>query len=824
MASDSTNDIKYKDDFNIDKALDDFYPHFVKIQRRENSPLNEEEELSNNIFFELNKEGNILFSKSPRLRYLGFSKEYAERGINIDEIFPDDYKELLNNIASIKTSNDVVIKEYDLTNVLNETFLFKVHIKGIFEDNNIIGYKGILSNVNTEQEQKRTAKKNKSLIKCLFTDSSDAKAVTNRDGKVIFINEKFTELFGYSEQETIGKNILDLIVPEEYKAEAEQHINLVLESQRVTKQTIRKNKVGNKLYVSLSSSYIFEEDQYEEVIVSYSDITRERRLNILQKVLYNISSSVLTLPNINEFYGLICKEFNELWLTDNFFIALYDKETESISLPYFVDEKDKFEKVPVKQTLTGWVILNKKPVLLKKEDIKNLEKYDLVKLIGSPCAVWMGVPLEINGNILGIICLQDYYDENRYTEDDLTLLDYVSKHIAIALDRRFLLDNLNEAKNAAEKASMAKQSFLSTMSHEIRTPLNEVIGIANILSEENTRPEMDDYLKSLIFSSNHLLALVNDVLDYSKIEAGKIVLERLTFNMNDYLHELERAYTIRANTKGLSFNLIKEGDIPLYVIGDQVRLNQVVSNLFSNALKFTKDGYINLIVKEKEKQHDEVTLEFSMQDTGIGIEPDKLEAIFEDFTQASLSTTRQYGGTGLGLAICKKLVELFGSQITVESEVGKGSTFTFDIKLQLSEYQSDDGATEVAAYLLKGKKILLAEDNKINSLVANRMLSKWGVELTHAENGKIAVEKVLQGDYDLILMDLHMPVMDGIEAAKIIRASEDPKIKNIPIIALSAVTSSDCQEEVKDVRFDDFVLKPFKPENLFNVVSLHLLK
>ena len=556
----------------------------------------------------------------------------------------------------------------------------------------------------------------------------------------------------------------------------------------------------------------------------YRDITSERKNLLLQEILFNISSAALKQYDIKEIYPIIVHELSKIWDTNNFFIALYDKTSETLSLPFFADEKDNFYEIPTKKTITGWVINNNKSVLLKENDLKILEEAGDVDLVGTPCKVWMGVPLKVENNIIGVMCLQDYNDENKFSHDDLYVLDFIANQIAIALQRRMMLDNLIIARQKAEEAAQSKQFFMSTMSHEIRTPLNEVIGITNLLLQGNPREDQMDFIKTLKFSGNHLLTLVNDVLDYNKMESGKLVFEQTQFNLSDFLDEILRSYSFRSRAKHLSFDIRKGNNIPAEVFGDPIRLNQILSNLLSNALKFTNKGSITVTVKELNRVNNQSKLEFAISDTGIGITKDKHSLIFESFTQASPDTTRHFGGTGLGLAICKKLIELQGGSITVESEPDKGSTFRFVLTLGVSVKGGQAKTTEIKEDYsgLEGKKILVAEDNKINFFVANKFLIGWGIIVTHAENGKLALEELEKNDFDLILMDLHMPVMDGLEATRIIRSSENEKIRDIPIVALTAAIMSENHDKIDDLNINDYVLKPFKPHDLFDRIKKHI--
>jgi CheY-like chemotaxis protein/anti-sigma regulatory factor (Ser/Thr protein kinase) len=285
-----------------------------------------------------------------------------------------------------------------------------------------------------------------------------------------------------------------------------------------------------------------------------------------------------------------------------------------------------------------------------------------------------------------------------------------------------------------------------------------------------------------------------------------------------------RTYSFRSRSKNLEFDIVKTTDLPEEVVGDSIRLNQILSNLLSNALKFTQKGGIHVCLKLLERTCNKAMIEFLVKDTGLGIPRDKQEMIFESFTQASPDTSRHYGGTGLGLSICKKLVELQGGEISVDSEPGKGSIFRFVLPFVIPEkgekMQPGEGSEVYTG--LEGKRILIAEDNKINFFVANKFLIGWGVSVTHAENGKIALDILEKEDFDLVIMDLHMPVLDGVEATRIIRKSTDPRINSIPVVALTAAIMSESQDKIDDLNINDYVLKPFKPRDLFDKIKKNI--
>lgn len=665
----------------------------------------------------------------------------------------------------------------------------------------------------------------KVFLEHIYDTIPSAIVITNPEGIVTMINREFTDLFGYTSEEAVNRDIDDLVVPDDLKEEAKQIDRLAQKRVKQVRQTTRVSKTGKSMYVYLVASAIIINDETAAFMGFYRDITAERRNQLYQEILYNISNAALKQFDIQEVYPVIVHELSKIWDTNNFFIALYDQSKETLSLPFFSDEKDSFYEIPTTRTITGWVIKQKRSVLLREKEMKELEDAGEIELIGTPCKIWMGVPLRVDNNIIGVMCLQDYNDEDKFKNDDLYAMEFIANQIAMTLQRRLMLDNLINARQKAEEAAQMKQQFMSTMSHEIRTPLNEVIGITNLLLQGNPREDQMDFINTLKFSGNHLLTLVNDVLDYNKMDSGKVVFEERQFNLSEFLEDIMRSYLFRSKAKNLKFDIIKLGILPSEVVGDSIRLNQILSNLLSNALKFTNSGSIAVRIREIAKTDSKTTLEFAVSDTGIGIPKDKHNLVFESFIQASADTTRQFGGTGLGLSICKKLVELQGGSISLESEPGKGSTFRFVLTFGIPEAMQTSSPAEKqeTSYAgLEGKRILVAEDNKVNFFVANKFLVSWGVQVTHAENGQLALDCLKNQEFDMVLMDLHMPVLDGIEATRMIRNSESEKLRDIPIVALTAAIMSENVNKIEDLHINDYVLKPFKPHDLFERIKRNI--
>jgi len=402
-------------------------------------------------------------------------------------------------------------------------------------------------------------------------------------------------------------------------------------------------------------------------------------------------------------------------------------------------------------------------------------------------------------------------------------------------DMRKVESDLRLARDAAEESTRAKSEFLANMSHEIRTPMNGVLGMLHLLSKTELQPTQEVYVKKTLYSANNLLRIIDDILDFSKIEAGKLEIEQAPFRLRDICDDLHTVFSAKITEKGLNFH-VKADNLPdTTIIGDPLRLKQVLFNLLSNALKFTEKGDICVNITQNQQENGQIQCRFVVRDTGIGMTQEQLERLFSAFTQADASTTRKYGGTGLGLAISKNLVQMMHGEIWAESTPGEGTAFIFTVLFGKVDETMENGKTDAIpaqATLCSENQgntesphpdkknpgsILLVEDNEINQIIAQELLRKAGYMVEIASNGQEAVHMVKQKHFDLVLMDIQMPIMDGLAATREIR--NENAFHNLPIVAMSAHAMAGDKEKSINSGMNDHITKPISPDILYATVD-----
>ena len=370
-------------------------------------------------------------------------------------------------------------------------------------------------------------------------------------------------------------------------------------------------------------------------------------------------------------------------------------------------------------------------------------------------------------------------------------------------------------KEKAERAFKSRNEFLSTVSHELRTPLNAIIGITHLLIEDNPKKSQENYLTSLQFSGEYLLDFINQILEYNKLESGHFQVENSNFSIFELAKKIEKSLITQAKSKNDSLQFEVDSEIPNNLIGDHVKLSQILLNLITNAIKFTENGEVKVAIKLLSINKHVVFIYFEVSDTGIGIPEDKLEAVFESFSQGSVEINRKYGGTGLGLNIVKKLVEILGGKIKLESKMGHGTTFSFVLNFSIGDEIPFSQEKKYDPTKLADKKILLVEDNKINQMVISKMLENKKMICSIAETGEEGVELAKNKNYDLILMDIHLPGISGTTATENIRTFD----KETPIVALTAISLDENREMLLSFGMNEVITKPFNPEDFYRIIA-----
>ncbi|MFZ1527934.1 MAG: PAS domain S-box protein [Ferruginibacter sp.] len=737
--------------------------------------------ISDVFFVYDNKSKKYLFISPNCRKVLGADPEFFYGGKNYTEQFvhPED-RHMLE--ACLHNASLGISYELDYRVVINgETrWLNKKSYPVYGKESEVFKLSGSITDITERKEAEESLRKSEYKFRDIFENTDELiQSIDLASGKFNYVNPAWLKTFGYTEQEVAALNFKDLVDPASHEACAEMFKKVSAGNAIENVEIIFNNKKGEKVYLEGQAGVILKDGQpdssrglfrnittkklaEEELLKTQSNLKEAQRLAHIGNWEYNFATQTLDGS----------KEVNRIFELDD-----------------AAEKRNLFSEVKLRIHKKDQAILDQAiKRSLEKEEVNSFEmrihtRAGKLKYLQIICEL-VKVPGHKNNISL------------KGTVQDIT---------------------------TQKMAMLAKSDFLSTMSHEIRTPINGVIGIANLLLDENLTAVQKEYVSTLNFSAQHLLTIVSDILDFSKIESGHITLEKSSFNLEQVCLNIFKLFQARADEKKLEyiFKPVKVSEYSLY--GDYVRLSQVLSNLVSNAIKFTESGRVEFGYDILKDQRDTVTVRFYVKDTGIGIPASKTEKIFESFSQVDGTVTRNFGGTGLGLTISKKLVEMQGGKVYVESTEGKGSEFMVELDFDKHSYTGVPVDYRKAEHpetnAFPGMRVLVAEDNRINGMVITKFLQKWSVQVTLAEDGSKALEMLRNNNYDAVLMDLQMPVMDGREAAYAIREMNDISKREIPIIALTADAMLESQKTLLAGGFNDFVTKPFSPELLFKTLK-----
>ncbi len=598
---------------------------------------------------------------------------------------------------------------------------------------------------------------------------------TDIRGRFLYVNPKTVEVTGYTEEEFMRLRINDIIDPSFEKEVTTYYLKQVeLDLPAKDMEFPIVTKSGDRIWINQTANFVFNAyKERNEFIVVARDVTERRNLTQV-------------LKNSEEKYRGIIENL-ELGL-----LEIDVKGAITRAYPKFC-ELCGYEE----QELIG---LNAREVFLHDED-KTEANEDGARKFASVCEVRIR---HKNGNYLWVIVSNaPFYDIRGVYLGSIGIYLNISQ-------RKAMESELKIAKEVAEASVKSKEMFLANMSHEIRTPMNAILGLGNLLTETLLTDQQYRYASTINTSAKNLLTIINDILDFSKIEAGKLQIENIPLDVMQTVDKTVEVFLPLAKDKKLHFVRDLDKKIRKEVLGDPTRLNQVLINLLGNAFKFTEEGEIVLKVELLEKDKKNYKIRFSVRDTGIGISQKHQNSIFDSFAQAEPSTARLFGGTGLGLSISYQLIKLMGGDLKVKSKVGEGTEFSFELDLEILKFQAMVNNVSVEK-LPKGVRVLLVEDNKVNQFLAQTILKSWECEVVCADDGEIAIEKLNEASFDIVLMDVRMPNMNGEEATKVIR---EEMCLNIPIIALTANAIKGDKEKYLSMGMNDYVSKPFEKDEL----------
>ncbi|QGY39603.1 PAS domain S-box protein [Pseudodesulfovibrio cashew] len=798
---------------------------------------------------------NILdMNTAATARFIGVS---GKKRLGLTKLFPDEAgQEFRSMVMPALKSLGSWFGVWSFVDINGESIPTETAISALPQRGNArpCRYVAVVRDISPRLKAEARRRETEERYRAVFEFTGAATVLINEKGLVVKANQRFAELYGQDREEIEGR--LDWI---DYVAEEDRERLLGQRQKRlragcgaVTEYEFRF--VSHDGEVRDACSLVSQMPDGKESIASITDISERKYNETVAFTLYRVSNAVSTTPCLDELYKRIHSILCDIINAENFFIAELDKSRRFLEFPYFEDAMDNCKGVVFDTwddevtSLSVEVLRLGRPLLVKDVDhsvamsrrclddasikIECVARNELLRrkgaaegsMFGSSSKDWLGVPIKVKGEGIGVLAVQSYDDPEQYSARDVELLVSVAEQVALAIERRANERDLLSAKELAEAANLTKNEFLANMSHEVRTPLNGVLGMLQLAKTTPLSREQRDYVDTALASGRSLLSIINDILDLTKIEAGRLEIACEPFSPRHLVRDVIATFRHDASDKHITLEADLSSNLPDLVVGGKGRLRQILFNLVGNSVKFTEKGKITVSMLPMNIDHEagKVRMLVSVADTGIGIPDDMISHVFEPFTQVDGSSVRQHQGSGLGLGIVRRLASLMGGYLSVDTMEGEGTTVYLTLTFDLDPAGAERSC---CLYNASGRQdsmhFLVVEDNRINRLLAIRMIGKLGHTEESAKDGNEALEKLRESHFDAVFTDIQMPGMDGLELTRRIRASEPGSDINpdIWIIAMTAHAMSGDREHFLAKGIDDYIAKPLEMDDIQAAVA-----